>query len=106
MNIQEIIALTSKMFPNNDIAGALNKAREMLPANLPNNLQDAQKVAKQIGLDSNMARSIYEKYGKSVQARTLCSMLGTTPEALKEDAEKLLGGQEQASAEKRFPRLK
>ena len=45
---------------------------------------------------------IYEKYGKSVQARTICSMLGTTPEDLKSDAEKLLGTEES----KRFPRLK
>ena len=102
MNLQEIIALTSKMFPDNDIAGAINKAKTMLPANLPNNLQEAQKVAKQIGLDSQMAQAIYEKYGKSMQARTLCSMLGTTPEALKADADKLLGQEEN----KRFPRLK
>lgn len=103
MNIQEIIALTSKMFPGSDIAGALNKAKEMLPATLPDNLQDAQRIAKQIGLDSSMAKNIYEKYGKSVQARTLCSMLGTTPEALKADAEKLLGAEEE---NRRFPRLK
>ena len=74
----------------------------MLPKQIPNDFKEAQKIAKQIGLDSSMAQSIYEKYGKSVQARTICSMLGTTPEALKEDAEKLLGAEES----KRFPRLK
>ena len=80
----------------------MEKAQQMLPKQIPNDFKEAQKIAKQIGLDSSMAQSIYEKYGKSVQARTICSMLGTTPEALKEDAEKLLGAEES----KRFPRLK
>lgn len=80
----------------------MEKAQQMLPKQIPNDFKEVQKIAKQIGLDSSMAQSIYEKYGKSVQARTICSMLGTTPEALKEDAEKLLGAEES----KRFPRLK
>ena len=100
--MNEILAVVSKMFPNTNVREAVEKAQQMLPKQIPNDFKEAQKIAKQIGLDSSMAQSIYEKYGKSVQARTICSMLGTTPEALKEDAEKLLGAEES----KRFPRLK
>jgi hypothetical protein len=73
----------------------------MLPAQMPNDLKEAQRIAKQLGLNSDIAQQVFDKYGKSVQARNLCSLLGTTPEALKADADKLLG-----SEEKRFPRLK
>ena len=103
MELNEILAVVSKMFPNTNVRDAVEKAQQMLPKQIPNDFKEAQKIAKQIGLDSSMAQSIYEKYGKSVQARTICSMLGATPEALKEDAEKLLGAE---TENKRFPRLK
>lgn len=79
----------------------MEKARQMLPSQIPNDLKEAQKIARQIGLNSQIAQTIYDKYGKSVQARTICTMLGTTPEAIKADADKLLGEEE-----RRFPRLK
>ena len=106
MELNEILAIVAKMFPNTNIKDAVEKAQQMLPRQIPKDFREAQKIARQIGLDSNMAQSIYEKYGKSVQARTLCGMLGTTPEALKEDADRLLGAQEQTKDAKRFPRLK
>jgi pantoate kinase len=103
MELGEILATVAKMFPNTNVRDAVEKAQQMLPRQIPNDFKEAQKIAKQIGLDSSMAQSIYERYGKSMQARTICSMFGTTPEALKADAEKLLGAEEE---NRRFPRLK
>lgn len=100
MNLTEIISAVAKMFPQTDIAGAVKKAQGMLPAQLPNDLKSAQKIARELGIDSDFAKSIYDRYGKSVQARAICKVLGTTPEALKEDADTLLGREE-----KRLPRL-
>ena len=101
MEFGEILATVAKMFPNTNVREAVEKARQMLPIQIPNDLKEAQKIARQIGLNSQIAQTIYDKYGKSVQARTICKMLGTTPEAIKADADKLLGEEE-----RRFPRLK
>lgn len=76
----------------------------MLPKNLPNDLKGAQKIARELGLDSKLAQTIYDRYGNSMQARAVCRVLGTTPEALKEDADTLLAGERRD--ERRFPRLK
>ena len=62
-----------------------------------------------------MVDEIYHKYGRSMQARAVCGLLGTTPEALKADADKILGGGGNSAPKqlpgagapaKRFPRLK
>jgi hypothetical protein len=44
-----------------------------------------------------------------MQAKMICRMLGTTPEAIKADAEKIVSGQAPAQTtgtKTRFPRLK
>ena len=102
MELGEILAIVAKMFPNANVKDAVEKARQMIPGQV-NSFEDAQRIARQIGLNSELAQQIYDKYGKSAQARTLCGVFGTTPEALKEDADKLLGVREE---NKRFPRLK
>lgn len=54
----------------------------------PDSLEGVSKVAKSIGIDSNAINSMFQKYGNTMQAKAICSMLGTTPEALRADAEK------------------
>lgn len=80
----------------------------------PDTLSGVSSVAHKIGIDQNAINSIFQKYGNTVQARAICSMLGTTPEALKSDAEKIVGTNpanqssptQNAKTGKRFPRLK
>lgn len=77
----------------------------------PDTLDGVSAVAKKIGINQNMINGIFDKYGNTMQARALCSMLGTTPEALKKDADTILNGTNKsnthnAQAPTRFPRLK
>lgn len=78
----------------------------------PDTLSGVSAVARKMGIDRASINSIFQKYGNTVQARAICSMLGTTPEALKSDAEKIVGGsapsqpQQPPPAHNRFPRLK
>jgi len=104
MELAEIVSMVAKMFPNSNVRGALEQAKQLLPQHLPNDIKGAKEIARQLGMDGKMAQEIFDRYGKTVQARTICSMLGTTPEALKEDADRLLG--EETREERRFPRLK
>ena len=59
MELNEILAVVSKMFPNTNVRDAVEKAQQMLPKQIPNDFKEAQKIAKQIGLDSSMAQSIW-----------------------------------------------
>lgn len=80
----------------------------------PNSLDGVSATARRLGITSQAVNDIYRKYGNTMQGRAVCGLLGTTPEALKDDAEKILGGgerppQTRPSAQKstsRFPRLK
>lgn len=79
----------------------------------PDTLDGVSAVAKKVGIDQNAINDIFRKYGNTVQARALCSVLGTTPEALKKDAESIVNGggssnytTPQKTASKRFPHLK
>lgn len=66
-----------------------------------------------------MVNNLFNKYGNTPQAKAICRMLGTTPEAIKADADHILGNQptggqnfgqvKKSSAPggtKKFPRLK
>lgn len=77
-------------------------------------LEGVQATAQRLGIDSRIVNSIFDRYGKTMQAKMICGMLGTTPEALKADADKIVGGTRSvprstpsgAGASKKFPRLK
>lgn len=78
-----------------------------------NNLQAVSAVAHRVGIDRKSINDIFQKYGNTAQAKILCTMLGTTPEALKKDAETIVGGAPTSSVKPtsaamstRFPRLK
>ena len=77
--------------------------------------QTVRIAAEQLTIDPNIANSLYARYGKTMQAKALCGLLGTTPEALRSDANKILGGAQNGSqtpqkgktgGSTKFPRLK
>lgn len=110
MDLNQILAAVSRMFPSANLNGAVQKAQQMMQGT-PDTLDGVSSAAKRIGIDRNAINSIFQKYGNTMQARAICSMLGTTPEALKSDAEKIVGAgnaspASQPKTSKRFPRLK
>ena len=113
MDLNQILAAASRMFPSANLSGAVQKAQEAIQGT-PDTLSGVSAVAKKMGIDRNSINSIFQKYGNTMQARAICSMLGTTPEALKSDAEKIVGGggsptlpqQGKSTQSTRFPRLK
>ena len=110
MDLNRILSAASRMFPNANLSGALQKAQQMT-AGTPDTLDGVSAAAKKFGITKSAINSVFQKYGNTVQARALCSMLGTTPEALKKDAERIVGGSgtsstPTSSTSTRFPRLK
>lgn len=111
MDVKQILAMVGRMFPSANLNGAFQQAQQAIQGT-PDTLQGVSEVAKRMGIDRNAINVVFQKYGNTAQARTICSMLGTTPEALKNDAEKIVSGNSSAqnnpvqSASKRFPRLK
>lgn len=109
MNINQVMAAVSKMFPSVNLGGAIQKAQEATQGT-PDTLTGVSSAAKRIGIDQNVVNTIFQKYGNTMQAKMLCSMMGTTPEALKKDADRIVGGGHHAPRQQiqqtRFPRLK
>jgi hypothetical protein len=88
-------------------------------AGTPDNLRDVASRAQCAGITSETVNEIYSKYGKTIQARSICALLGTTPEALKADADAIVGSNRLSPApvrqsvpkmgtalKSKFPRLK
>lgn len=113
MDLNAILSMVGKVFPSANIKSVAEKAQQALQGT-PNTLDGVSQAAKRIGIDQNAINSVFQRYGNTMQARALCSMLGTTPEALKSDADKIVSGFSNSAAvnpseppvSKRFPRLK
>lgn len=111
MDMRNVLATVNRMFPSVNLNGAVEKAEQAI-SGTADNLDSVSAAARSIGLDANAVNSIYSKYGNTMQARMICQMLGTTPEALKADADKIVGGSfpanvpNQRPASTKFPRLK
>ena len=114
MDLKQIIAAASKMFPSADLQNAVQKAEQAI-SGAADTLEGVQRTARRLGIDPNIANSLYARYGKTMQAKALCGLLGTTPEALRSDANKILGGAQngsqapqkgKAGGSTKFPRLK
>ena len=112
MDLRQIIAAASKMFPSADLQGAATKAEQAI-SGTADTLEGVQNTARRLGIDPGIADSLYSRYGRTMKA--LCGLLGTTPEALRSDANKILGGAQDASQppqkgkpgrSTKFPRLK
>ena len=114
MDLKQIIAAASRMFPSADLQNAVQKAEQAI-SGTADTLEGVQSTARRLGIDPNIANSLYARYGKTMQAKALCGLLGTTPEALRSDANKILGGAQNGSptpqkgnpgGSTKFPRLK
>lgn len=79
-----------------------------------NSLDGVSAAAHRLGITPQAVSDIYRRYGSTMQGRAVCGLLGTTPEALKADVEKMLGGgrvsfqppQNRGGSAAKFPRLK
>ena len=89
MDLKQIIAAASRMFPSADLQNAVQKAEQAI-SGTADTLEGVQSTARRLGIDPNIANSLYARYGKTMQAKALCGLLGTTPEALRSDANKIL----------------
>ncbi len=69
----------------------MEKAQEAINGTA-DSLDGVSATARKLGLNRQMVEDIYRKYGSTMQGRAVCGLLGTTPEALKADAERMLGG--------------
>ena len=119
MDVNAILQGIAKMFPSVNLGQAVSKAQEVTNG-VPDTLDGVSKAAANLGIDRAFVQKFYNKYGNTAQARMICSMMGTTPEALKADAEKIVGAgggvqtqmtnpentNTSGSAAKKFPRLK
>ena len=113
MDVNSVLAAVGKMFPSANLNGAVQKAQEMINQT-PNSLDGARATAQKLGITSQAVNDLYNKYGKTMQGRAICGLLGTTPEALKADADMIVGGgqtpikrpQNASQSGTRFPRLK
>lgn len=102
------------MFPSANLQDAVQKAQSAIDGT-SDTLASVQSTAQRLGIDSRLVNSIFDRYGKTMQAKMVCGLLGTTPEALKADADRIVGGshprQQAAQGAKtgvstKFPRLK
>lgn len=114
MDLKQIVAAASRMFPSADLQNAVQKAEQAI-SGTADTLDGVRSTAKRLGIDPNIANSLYTRYGRTMQARAVCGLLGTTPEALRSDANKILGAPQdgahprrggEASPSVKFPRLK
>nr|DAQ13297.1 MAG TPA: hypothetical protein [Caudoviricetes sp.] len=102
------------MFPGVNLQGVVQRAKKEI-SGTADTLEGCQSTARRLGIDSGIVNSIFQRYGKTMQARAICGLLGTTPEALKADADKIVGAAQngsqrpqnvKAEVAAKFPRLK
>lgn len=113
MDVNSVRAALGKMFPGLKLNEAFSAAEQMMQGT-PNSLDGARATAQKIGITQQTVNDIYNRFGKTMQGRAICGLLGTTPEALKADADMIVGGgqtpvkrpQNAAQSGTRFPRLK
>lgn len=112
MNINALVQAASRMFPNAKVGEALNQAQQMT-SGTGNNLNSVAGAAQKIGLNANFIQQFYSKFADTPQAKMICGMLGTSPEALRDDAMRMVNGEgghtgagKPVASMKKFPRLK
>ena len=113
MDMNRVLAAVGRMFPSANLNAAVGKAQQAI-SGTPDSLDGVSAAARNLGLDTQTVDRFFSRYGNTMQARALCGLLGTTPEALKADADRILGGggtgfqapQKPTQGPSRFPRLK
>lgn len=91
MDMKSVLAAVERMFPSANLNRAVQTAEQAI-SGTENNLSGVSAAARNLGLNAQTVQDIYDKYGQTMQARWLCQMMGTTPEALKADADRIVGG--------------
>lgn len=78
-----------------------------------NDLESVKRKANEIGLNSGFVNSVYQKYAGTPQAKMICRILGTSPDAILDDALNIVGSssgsvrvQNSPKTTPKFPRLK
>ena len=108
MTLEQMLAMVGKMFPNANLKSVFQQAQKMVQGT-PDTLQGVSSVARNVGIDKKSINDIFNRFGNTAQAKMLCAILGTTPEALKHDAESIVGEDSRPAKQtgkQRFPRLK
>ena len=114
MDAKKVLAALGRMFPSVNLNEAVQKADQAI-SGTENSLTGVSAAARSLGINAQAVQEIYNKYGNTMQGRMVCQLLGTTPEALKADADRIVGGTgggwtPSAPANKpastKFPRLK
>ena len=112
MDINALVNMAATMFPNARVVEAVQRAQQMIQGT-GNDLGSVQKKAHELGIDPNFVNQMYQRYANTPAAKMLCGMLGTSPDALKEDAMSIVGGsprnnpvQNAPKNTPKFPRLK
>lgn len=112
MDMKSVLAAVGKMFPSVNLNGAVEKAEQAI-SGTENSLNGVSAAARGLGINAQSVQDIYNKYGQTMQARWLCQLMDTTPEALKADADRIVGGSggnfsahAARPAQTKFPRLK
>lgn len=113
MDMNNVLAAVGRMFPSVNLGEAVKKAQRAI-SETPDSLDGVSATARGLGLDAQAVNRLFAKYGNTMQARAICGLLGTTPEALKADADRILGDggtvfqapQNVKQGQPKFPRLK
>ena len=85
MTLEQMLAMVGKMFPNANLKSVFQQAQKMVQGT-PDTLQGVSSVARNVGIDKKSINDIFNRYGNTAQAKMLCAILGTTPEALKKES--------------------
>ncbi len=57
-----------------------------------NDFNSVKQKAQELGLNASFVNNMYSQYGNSSVGKTLCNLLGTSPENLRDDALNIVGG--------------
>lgn len=88
LDVNAIMGAVSRMFPSANLSGVMQRAQNAIQGT-PDTLEGAAQAAQRLGLNPQIVNDIFNKYGNTMQAQAICRMMGTTPAALKADADKL-----------------
>lgn len=88
LDVNAILGAVSRMFPSANLSGVMQRAQNAIQGT-PDTLEGAAQAAQRLGLNPQIVNDIFNRYGNTMQAQAICRMMGTTPAALKADADKL-----------------
>ncbi len=85
----QIAESLKQKFPNVNIDGAIKEAQDTLQGA---DLSKPADLLKSKGITNDAINGIYNKYGKTMKGKAILAMMGTSPEAVRDQALNLLDG--------------